>query len=74
MLFDAVISPPFLSAAKPSGQGEESVLLIIVWGGGHFQSPHEQFLRCEKCQLFLFKNGCEKSKVFLKKGEKKTIF
>ncbi len=36
----------FLSAAKPTYQGEESVLLllVIVVGGGHFSSSHAQFL------------------------------
>ena len=34
----------FLSAAKPTDQGEESiVLLVVVVGGGHFQMSHVQF-------------------------------
>ncbi len=42
----------FLSAAKPTDQGEESVvllLLVVVVGGGTiFKCPMYSFLRCEK--------------------------
>ena len=80
MLFDAVISPPpLLSAAKPSDQGEESVLLFfVVRGGTIFNLPMYSFRCVKKC----YKNGvkkatfsqnmCENCKLFLKKGEKKT--
>ncbi len=36
----------FLSAAKPTDQGEESVVLLLVvvdGGGDHFQRSHVQF-------------------------------
>ncbi len=35
----------FLSAAKPTDQGEESVVLVVVvvGGGDHFQMSHVQF-------------------------------
>ncbi len=37
----------FLSAAKPTDQGEESVVLlllvVVVVGGDHFQMSHVQF-------------------------------
>ncbi len=50
----------FLSAAKPTDQGEESVVLllvVVVWGGRTiFQSPMCSFL------------GCEKAKTLSKKG------
>ncbi len=33
----------FLSAAQPTDQGEESVVLVVVVWGGHFSSSHVQF-------------------------------
>ncbi len=50
--------PPFLSAAKPTDQGEESVVLlvvvvvVVVGGGTIFKCPMYSFLRCEKQKLF----------------------
>ncbi len=43
--------PLFLSAAKPTDQGEESVVLlvvVVVGGGTIFKCPMYSFLRCEK--------------------------
>ncbi len=46
-------APSFLSAAKPTDQGEESVVLllvvvVVVGGGTIFKCPMYSFLRCEK--------------------------
>ncbi len=37
--------PLFLSAAQPTDQGEEGVLVVVVVvvGGGHFSASHVQF-------------------------------
>ncbi len=41
------MNPGFLSAAQPTDQGEESVvvLLLLVVGRGHFSVSHVQFFR-----------------------------
>ncbi len=55
----------FLSAAQPTDQGEESVLLLLVGGGTIFQSPMYSFLGCEKAKP-LSQKGCEKAKTLSK--------
>ncbi len=47
------VAAVFLSAAKPTDQGEESVVLLVVvvvvgGGGTIFKWPMYSFLRCEK--------------------------
>ena len=62
----------FLSAAQPTDQGEESVVLVVVVGGGTiFQSPMCSFLGCEKAKT-LSKKGCEKAKTLSQKGCEKA--
>ena len=59
----------FLSAAKPTDQGEESVFLllvvvvvvVVVVEGTIFQFPMYCFLGCEKAKT-LSQKGCEKAK------------
>ncbi len=50
--------PRFLSAVKPTDQGEESVVLhVVVAGGTVFKLPMYSFLGCEKAKT-LHQNGC----------------
>ncbi len=70
----------FLSAAQPTDQGEESVVLfvVVVGGGGHFSSSHVQFFGVWKGKNFVWKGmwkgkkivpkGVWKSKNFVSKG------
>ena len=58
--------PPFqrrlLSAAQPTYQGEESVVLVvIVVGGDYFLISHVQFFGVCKAKT-LSRKGCEKHK------------
>ncbi len=50
----------FLSAAQPTDQDGESVILLVVVVGDHFSFSHVQFF-----------GGCEKEKKCLKRGVKK---
>ncbi len=54
----------FLSAAQPTDQGEESVVLVVVGGGTIFQSPMCSFLGCEEAKT-LSKKGVWKGKNFV---------
>ena len=70
---------PFLFAAQPTNQGEESavLLLVVAVGGAIFQFPMYTFLGCEKAKsLSRDQKGCEKSKtLFQKRCEKaKSVF
>ncbi len=62
----------FLSAAQPTDQGTESVLLVVVVVGTHFMSTEVQFLGCVKQQTISEKEGrCEN---FSEKRVCKVIF
>ncbi len=64
--------PLYLSAAKPTDQGEESVvLLVVVVGGLFFSFPCTVFLVCEKAKT-LPQKGCEKAKTLSQKGCEKA--
>ena len=61
-----------LSAAKPTDQGEESVVLVVVGGGRTiFQLLMYIFWGCEKAKT-LSQNGCEKAKTLSQKGCEKA--
>ncbi len=61
----------FLPAAKPTGQGTESVVLLLLLcccSGDHFHFTSLMYTQkgCEKKKLCQ-KNRCEKGKLLLKK-------
>ncbi len=63
-----------MSAAKPTGQGEESVVLlfvVVVGGATIFQLPMNSFLGCEKAKT-LSQKWCEKAKTLSQKGCEKA--
>ena len=62
----------FLSAAKPTDQGEESVflLLVVVEGGLFFSFPCTVFW-CVKRQKLCLKRGVKSQKLCLKRGVKR---
>ncbi len=47
----------FLSAAQPTDQGEESVVLVVA-GGTIFQFPMYSFLGCEKAKTVYIMVHC----------------
>ncbi len=59
----------FLSAAQPTDQGEESVVLVVVVGD-HFSVSHVQLFGMRKGKNFVLK-GVRESKNFVSKGVKK---
>ncbi len=62
----------FLSAAQPTDQGEESVVLLVVVGAGTiFHLLMYIFWGCEKAKT-LSQKGCEKAKTLSLKGFEKT--
>ncbi len=65
----------FLSAAKPTDQGEESVVLVVVVVvvvvGPFFSLPCAVFWGMKR-QKTLSKKGCEKAKTLSKKGCEKA--
>ncbi len=53
----------FLSAAQPTDQGEESIVLVVVVGGGDlFSSSHVQFFWGVKRQKLCLKLLCKLKK------------
>ncbi len=69
----------FLSAAKPTDQGEEGVVLLLLvvvvggFGGTVFRSPMYNQNGCIQRKLFL-KNGCIQRKLFFKMGVSRENF
>ncbi len=49
---------PFLSAAKPTDQGEESVVLLLLVVVGVFGGTDFQFFQNGCIQNFFLQNGC----------------
>ncbi len=63
-----------LSAAQPTDQGEESVVLLVGVGGGTaFKLPMYSFLGCAKQKLCI-KRDVKKQKLCLKRGVKRENF
>ena len=60
-----------LSAAKPTDQGEESVVLVVVGGEGLFFSFSCTFFGGVKRQKLCLKMGAKRQKLCLKRGVKK---
>ena len=61
----------FLSAAKPTDQGEESVVLLVVGGGLFFSFPCTVFWGV-KSQKLCLKRGVKSQKLCLKTGWEKA--
>ncbi len=67
--------PRFLSAAQPTDQGEESVVLlpVVVGGGPFFKFPCTVFWGVRRQNLCL-KRDVKRQKLCLKRGVKKQVF
>ncbi len=63
---------PFLSAAQPTDQGEESVVLLVPVGGDYFLISHVQFFGVWKGKNFVSKRGVQRQKTLSPKGCEKA--